>query len=209
MHFRFRFDRDGFHKEFSTGWSRRSGRWAAFAKAFADEFGDGFDGPPRPEGPRRRRRFGAEAMRLVLLHLLKDEPRHGYDLIKTIEEKSAGLYSPSPGMIYPMLNMLADEGLIAEVAGEEGRRCYAITDAGRAALDEAEDQLKEALERLADMARCNGDRAGDPLREAMHDVRQAARDAMRDAESAAGSRAERAEAIAAILREAAEKIGKL
>jgi DNA-binding PadR family transcriptional regulator len=205
MHFRFRFDRDGFHKEFSTGWSRRSGRWAAFAKAFADEFGDGFDGPPRPEGPRRRRRFGAEAMRLVLLHLLKDEPRHGYDLIKTIEEKSAGLYSPSPGMIYPMLAMLADEGLIAEVAGEEGRRRYAITDAGRAALDAAEEELKDALARLADMARHSRDAAEDPLRAAMHDLRHAARSRMAEADS----RADRAEAIAAILREAAEKIGKL
>jgi DNA-binding PadR family transcriptional regulator len=202
MHFRFRFDRDGFHKEFSTGWSGRGARWAAFARAMADEFGDGFD---RPNGPRRRRRFGAEALKAVLLHLLKEEPRHGYELIKAIEGLSAGLYSPSPGMIYPMLNMLADEGLIAEVAGEEGRRRYAITDAGRAALDEAEDQLKEALERLADMARCNTNRRHDPLREAMHDLRHAARERMDEPEA----NAERAEAIAAILREAAEKIGKL
>lgn len=204
MHFRFHFDRDGFHKEFSGRWAGRSGRWAAFAQRFADEFGDGGDGP-RPNSGRRRRRFGAEALKILVLHLLKDEPRHGYDLIKAIENLSAGLYAPSPGMIYPMLNMLADEGLIAEVAGEEGRRRYAITDAGRAALDEAEAQLKDALQRLADMARCNSDDGREPLREAMHDLRAAARERMADAES----RAERAEAIAAILREAAEKIGKL
>lgn len=206
MHFRFHFDRDGFHKEFSTHcggrWAGRSARWAAFAQRFADEFGDGWgNGGPRP----RRRRFGAEALKAVLLHLLKDEPRHGYDLIKAIEDMSDGLYSPSPGMIYPMLAMLADEGLIAEVAGEEGRRRYAITDAGRAALTAAEDQLRAALDRLGEMARGNTDRAREPLREAMHDLREAARDAVRDAES----RAERAEAIAAILREAAERIGKL
>ncbi|WP_197042171.1 PadR family transcriptional regulator [Sandarakinorhabdus oryzae] len=202
MHFRFHFDRDGFHKEFSGHFGRRAGRWAAFAQRFADEFGDGWgNGGPRP----RRRRFGAEALKAVLLHLLKDEPRHGYDLIKAIEDMSGGLYSPSPGMIYPMLAMLADEGLISEVAGEEGRRRYSITDAGRAALEEAEAQLKDALERLGEMARCNTDREREPLREAMHDLREAARDAVRDAES----RAERAEAIAAILREAAEKIGKL
>ena len=204
MHFRFHFDRDGFHKEFAKDfggrWSGRSSRWAAFAQRFADEFGDGGDSP-RP----RRRRFGAEALKILVLHLLKEEPRHGYDLIKAIENLSAGLYSPSPGMIYPMLNMLADEGLITEVAGEEGRRRYAITDAGRAALDEAEAQLKDALQRLADMARCNADDGREAMREAMHDLRAAARDAVRDAES----RAERAEAIAAILREAAEKIGKL
>lgn len=198
MHFRFHFDRDGFHKEFGGRFGSRGGRWAAFAQRFADEFGDGGDGP-------RRRRFGAEALKILVLHLLKDEPRHGYDLIKAIENLSAGLYSPSPGMIYPMLSMLADEGLITEVAGEEGRRRYAITDAGRAALEEAEAQLKDALQRLADMARCNTNDDREPLREAMHDLRAAARDSFRDAEA----RAERAEAIAAILREAADKIGKL
>lgn len=205
MHFRFQFDRDGFHSDFARRWAGRSGRWADFAQRFADEFGDSGDGPARPDGPRRRRRFGTDALKILVLHLLKDGPRHGYDLIKAIESMSAGLYSPSPGMIYPMLAMLADEGLIAEVAGEEGRRRYAITDSGRAALDEAETQLKDALQRLADMAKATRDDGHEPLREAMHDLRAAARDAVRDAES----RTERAEAIAAILREAAEKIGKL
>ena len=208
MHFRFHFDRDGFHKEFSGRFGSRGGRWAAFAQRFADEFGPDFgdsgDGPNGPMRPRRRR-FGAEALKAVLLHLLKEEPRHGYELIKAIENLAAGLYSPSPGMIYPMLAMLADEGLIAELAAEEGRRRYAITDAGRAALEETEAQLKDALQRLADMARCNSDDGRDTLREAMHDLRSAAREGMREAEA----RAERAEAIAAILREAAEKIGKL
>jgi DNA-binding PadR family transcriptional regulator len=200
MHFRFNFDGKRFHKEFSGNFGGRSARWAAFAQRFADEFGDGFDGP-RP----RRRRFGAEALKTLLLHLLKDEPRHGYELIKAIEAMSAGLYSPSPGMVYPMLNLLADEGLIAELAGEEGRRRYAITDAGRAALDAAEEQLKDALERLADMARHASDQDRDPLRAAMHDLRHAARAAMAGAET----RTERAQAIADILKEAAEKIGKL
>lgn len=200
MHFRFHFDGDRFHKEFSTGFGRRGRRWAAFAERFADEFGDGFGGS-RP----RRRRFGAEALKIILLHLLKQEPRHGYELIKAIEGLSAGLYSPSPGMIYPMLNLLADEGLIVEVAADEGRRRYAITDAALGALDAAEDELKAALERLADIARHAADDVRAPLREAMHDLRQAARDSMADAES----RSDRAEAIAAILREAAGKIGKL
>jgi DNA-binding PadR family transcriptional regulator len=193
MHFRFHFDQDGFRNAFGS----RSRRWSAFARAFADEFDDG--------AARPRRRFGAEALKILVLHLLKEEPRHGYDLIKAIEALSAGLYAPSPGMIYPMLSMLADEGLISEVAGEEGRRRYAITDAGRTALDTAEEQLKDALQRLADLARWADDREREPLREAMHDLRQAARASVRGAES----RAERAEAIAAILREAAEKISKL
>ena len=195
MHFRFHVDRDGFHKEFHLG--PRGRRWAAFARAMADEFGEG----SRP----RRRRFSADGLKLLLLHLLKDEPRHGYDLIKAIEEMSAGLYSPSPGMIYPMLTLLADQGLIAEVAGEESRRRYAITDEGRAALVDAEAELKAALDRLADMARTTRDDDRRPLREAMHDLKAAVRDSVADAES----RGDRADAIAAILREAAEKIGKL
>jgi DNA-binding PadR family transcriptional regulator len=202
MPFHFHFDHDGFDKNFRSAFSGRGSRWAAFAQRFAEEFGGN---GPRP----RRRRFGAEALRILVLHLLKQEPRHGYDLIKAIENMSGGLYSPSPGMIYPMLNMLADEGLIEELAGEESRRRYAITDAGRAALDAAEEQLKDALQRLADMARCNTNDDREPLREAMHDLRTAARERMADAESAAESRAERAQAIAAILREAAEKIAKL
>lgn len=203
MHFRFHFDREGFHKEFSGRFGARGKRWAAFAQRFADEFGDQFGdgGASRP----RRRRFSAEALKLLLLHLLKDEPRHGYDLIKAIEDLSAGLYSPSPGMIYPMLTLLADQGLIAEVAGEEGRRRYAITDEGRAALADADAALKEALERLADMVRGSRDDARRPLHEAMHDLKAAVRDSVADAES----RVDRADAIAAILREAAEKIGKL
>jgi DNA-binding PadR family transcriptional regulator len=207
MHFRFHVDRDGFQKEFRTEfggrWAGRGSRWAAFARAFADEFGD--DGPSRTDGPRRRRRFGAEALRILLLHLLKEEPRHGYELIKTIEGLSAGLYSPSPGMIYPMLNMLADEGLIVELAAEEGRRRYAITDAGRAALDAAEEQLKEALQRLADMAGAMRNDARQPLRAGMHDLRDAVRRRMREGDDEAAL----AQRIADILKDAADKIGNL
>lgn len=200
MHFRFHFDHDGFRKEFSS----RSRRWSAFARAFADEFGDGGDGP-RPDGPRRRRRFGAEALKILILHLLKAEPRHGYDLIKAIETMSAGLYAPSPGMVYPLLNLLADEGLIEELPAEQGRRRYAITDAGRAALNAAEAQLKEALDRLAELARNAGeDRSDDgrrALHSAMHDLRNTVRNRMGDPQQA--------QAIADILREAAAKIDAL
>ena len=68
--------------------------------------------------------FGRGDLRLVLLALIEQEPRHGYDLIKVMEERSAGHYSPSPGVIYPALAMLADEGLIGfhnRVWDERGR----------------------------------------------------------------------------------------
>ena len=73
-------------------------------------------GPRRPRG--RRRMFGSGELRLVLLKLIADEPRHGYDLIRAIEELTGGEYAPSPGVVYPTLTMLEDMGLIEEA----GRR---------------------------------------------------------------------------------------
>jgi DNA-binding PadR family transcriptional regulator len=83
-------------------------------------------------GPGRRARRGD--VRLGLLTLLADKPMHGYDLIRELEERSGGQWRPSPGSIYPTLQMLEDEGL---VTGEEqdGKRVYSITDAGRAELE--------------------------------------------------------------------------
>lgn len=203
MHFRFHFDGHRHHRNFAG----RGARWAGLARAFSDEFGGEFDGrddDPR-RGPRRRRRFGAEALKILILHLLKAEPRHGYDLIKAIEAMSAGLYAPSPGMVYPLLNLLADEGLIAELPAELGRRRYAITDSGRAALDAAEAQLKEALERLAHLARNASEDSHDDrrraLRSAMHDLRASVRNRM--------DNPQQAQAIADILRDAAAKIDAL
>lgn len=201
MHFRFHFDRDGFHKEFSGRFGPRGGRWAAFARAFADEFGDGGEGPMR-----RRRRFGAEALKAVVLHLLQKEPRHGYELIKAIEELSAGLYAPSPGMIYPLLTMLADQGLISELPGDDNKRRYAITAEGEAALAAAEDELRQALERLASIAgmAARGSRHG-RVREAMGDLKTAVRDQLADhAQDSA-----RAERIAEIIETATRAIEAL
>jgi DNA-binding PadR family transcriptional regulator len=84
-------------------------------------------------GPGRRARRGD--VRLGLLTLLADKPMHGYDLIRELEERSGGAWRPSPGSIYPTLQLLEDEEL---VTGEErdGKRVYTITDAGRAELEE-------------------------------------------------------------------------
>ena len=81
------------------------------------------------------RMFGAGDLRFVLLRLIEEKPRHGYDLIKSIEERLGGGYAPSPGVIYPMLTMLEEMGQ-ATVEMDGSRKLYAITDAGRAALAE-------------------------------------------------------------------------
>ena len=76
--------------------------------------GGGRGGGPGGRGGGRGRRgmFGREELRLLLLSLISEEARHGYDLIKVLEERSGGHYAPSPGVIYPSLALLADEGLL-------------------------------------------------------------------------------------------------
>jgi DNA-binding PadR family transcriptional regulator len=91
-------------------------------------------GPPR--GPRARR----GDVRAALLVLLAEEPRNGYQLMQEIEQRSDGLWRPSPGSVYPALQQLEDEGLVATAPGE-GRKAYTLTDAGRAYVAENAERL--------------------------------------------------------------------
>ena len=129
-----------------------------FGPGFRFEFGDGrgdrgFRGGGGGSGPRgRRRMFGSGELRLVLLKLIADEPRHGYDLIRAIEELTGGDYAPSPGVVYPTLTMLADMGLIEEAAAEGSRKAFASTVEGKAHLKENADEVDALFERLAEAA---------------------------------------------------------
>ncbi|MEU2563896.1 PadR family transcriptional regulator [Streptomyces longispororuber] len=110
------------------------GRRAAFGP-----FGPGFGGPGPwggrggRGGPRGRARRGD--VRASILALLKDRPMHGYEMIQEIAERSGGAWKPSPGSVYPTLQLLEDEGLIAS-ASEGGKKLFSLTDSGRAAADE-------------------------------------------------------------------------
>lgn len=106
-------------------------RRGPFGGPFGGHFGPrGFGG-----GGEGGRFFGRGDMKFALLELLRERPMYGYEMIKALEEKSGGFYSPSPGSIYPTLQMLEERGLVT--AGEaEGKKVYTITDAGRALLDE-------------------------------------------------------------------------
>ncbi|NNM75852.1 helix-turn-helix transcriptional regulator [Sphingomonas sp. ID1715] len=101
----------------------------------------------RGRGGRRRRMFDGDELRLVLLKLIADQPRHGYDLIRDIEERTGGAYAPSAGVVYPTLTMLDEMGQI-EAVSEGSRRQYAATDAGRAHLAEREEEVAELIARL-------------------------------------------------------------
>lgn len=98
-------------------------------------FGFGGFGPGGPFGPGREggRFFGRGDMKYALLWLLQERPMHGYEMIKALEERSGGFYSPSPGSIYPTLQMLEEGGFVTS-SEVEGKKVYTITDAGRALL---------------------------------------------------------------------------
>ncbi len=120
--------------------------WEGFGFAFGPRAW-GFRG----RGPRswRRQWFGAGDMKYVILKLLRDKPRHGYEVMKDLEERMHGCYSPSPGTIYPTLQWLEDEGLV--VAREVGgKKVYEITDTGRTFLDEHKDIVEDIFDRVTE-----------------------------------------------------------
>ncbi len=87
-------------------------------------------------------------VRLVALYLIEQQPRHGYDLIKAIEERSNGVYSPSPGIVYPALTYLEEAGYVTSSA-EGNKKLYTITDEGRTHLGENRDAVASTLDFLA------------------------------------------------------------
>jgi DNA-binding PadR family transcriptional regulator len=124
---------------------------AAFGRGGFGPFGGGPGrGRGGPEGFRFGRFFRDGDLRLVALALLEDGPRHGYDLIKVLEEKSGGFYSPSPGVVYPTLTYLEEAGY-AVSAADGNKKVYSITDAGRGYLAENRDQVATILQTMVDI----------------------------------------------------------
>jgi len=131
--------------EFDEDDLRRRGR------RFRKDWADG-----EPTRKRRGRMFGTGELRLALLALIDDEPRHGYELIRAIEDMTGGAYAPSPGAVYPTLQMLEEEGLIkqtkpaeADDEGETGsKKPFKATKAGKAELKDRSDEVDGLMERL-------------------------------------------------------------
>ena len=118
------------------GWRRRRG------------FGGGRHGIGGGDMLRARRMLATGDLRLIALALIAEQPRHGYEIIKVLEEKTSGWYSPSPGMVYPTLTFLEEAGYVTAQA-EGAKKLYTITDEGRAYLAENRDFVDAVLERLA------------------------------------------------------------
>ncbi|WP_228981608.1 PadR family transcriptional regulator [Streptomyces sp. DH12] len=136
------------------------GRRAAFGPFGPGFGGPGFGGPfgGRGRGGGRGRARRGD-VRVSILALLKDRPMHGYEMIQEIAERSGGAWKPSPGSVYPTLQLLEDEGLI-ESRSEGGKKLFALTDSGRREAEAAPDAPWEEAGKGIDW-------------EAMNEIRQA------------------------------------
>jgi DNA-binding PadR family transcriptional regulator len=120
---------------------------------------------------RSRRMFDGGELKLVLLKLIADEPRHGYDLIRRIEELTGGAYAPSPGVVYPTITLLDDMGLIEGRQAEGAKKLFAVTAAGITHLKENEAQVEALMARLAEVGAESARADNSSVRRAMGNLR--------------------------------------
>ena len=127
--------------------------------------------------------FSHGRLRLYLLKLLDESPRHGYDVIRLLEDRFMGLYAPSPGTIYPRLQRLEAEGLVTQ-SKEGGRKVYRITDAGREELAGRRDELEELEAEISGsvhgLAREIREEVRGTVRDLKQELKQAAREIRRE-----------------------------
>ncbi|HEY5302118.1 MAG TPA: PadR family transcriptional regulator [Acetobacteraceae bacterium] len=119
--------------------------------------------------------FAHGDLRLVILHLIAEKPRHGYEIIKAIEERVGGTYSPSPGVIYPTLTLLEELGYVTVSAGEGGKKLHEITDEGRAFLGANRQAVDALLGRMEEASRAQGGGPAPQVVRAMENLRLALR----------------------------------
>jgi DNA-binding PadR family transcriptional regulator len=123
-------------------------RWADDSDWPFGRFGRRWGGPfgGFNQGPGERF-FGRGDLKYIILDLLKDQPRHGYDIIRALEERMRGRYRPSPGSVYPTLQMLEDLGYVT-ANQQEGKKVYSITDEGRRYLSEQQSTVDDIRSRI-------------------------------------------------------------
>jgi DNA-binding PadR family transcriptional regulator len=181
-------------------------------------FGGGFmeDGGPGGRGMSMGRKLASGDLQLLVLALLAEKPRHGYEIIKALEERSKGFYTPSPGMVYPALTYLEEIGY-ATVEADGSRKLYHITPTGQAQLDDNRslvdsmfaqfERVGEKMERLrrvfSESAGADEDLASG--RRGSTEVLRARRE-LKIALGEAADSAEEQERIAEILRRASAEI---
>ena len=132
--------------------SPRDGYWAGgrrWRRHFGADFaGGGRHGMGGGEMMRAGRMLAQGDLRLIALALIAEQPRYGYEIIKLLEDKTAGWYSPSPGIVYPTLTYL-EEASYVTVQAEGAKKLYTITDEGRAYLEDNREVVEAVMARLA------------------------------------------------------------
>ncbi|MGI9146984.1 MAG: helix-turn-helix transcriptional regulator [Chloroflexota bacterium] len=170
-------------------------RWGGFGG-----FNQGSGGPGSGERP-----FGRGDLKYVILDLLKDQPRHGYDIIRALEDRMGGRYRPSPGSVYPTLQMLEDLGYVTSNQ-LEGKKVYSITDEGRRYLTEQASTMDDIRSRIA----AGWDAAQRPeTADLMHELRELARALFRQGTRAALKDPERLKRLREIVARARVDVERL
>lgn len=185
------------HRDFGHRFARRSRSTDdAFAKRRSHRGGGGGHGLGRF--------FAHGDLRLVILHLIAEKPRHGYDIIKAIEDGVSGAYSPSPGVIYPTLTLLEELGYVTAKT-EGSKKLHEITAEGRSFLDANRKALDALLNRMGEAGAVRGGGRSPAIVRAMENLKVALRLRM-----ARGSITdEQIDAIAAAIDAAAAKVEKI
>lgn len=177
----------------------RGGRWSRGPFSFQWEVhGEG-------HGGRSRRMFDGSELRLVLLKLIEEQPRHGYDLIREIEERTSGAYAPSPGIVYPTLTLLDEMSLIEEQKAEGAKKLFAITTAGTALLVEREEEVAALFARLESLGSMRARTDGGPIRRAMGNLKTVLQQQLGTGEADI----DKLHQVAALIDEVAQKIERL
>jgi DNA-binding PadR family transcriptional regulator len=186
---------------FDSGCGDRRARWGW------DAFGGwgNWSGGPRGKHWRGRtgRLFEQGDLKYVILRLLEEKPRHGYEIIKELEGRFGGSYVPSPGTVYPTLTMLEDMGFARAVPeGEGGKKVYEITDEGRKYLAEHSTTVDDIFERIAKFVEGFTDT---PMTELNHAFQRLARATYKTATGHMGEK-ETLERLRDIIRRAADEV---
>ena len=180
----------------------RGGRGSSWDWSFGN--GEGRERGGGGRGGPRGRMIASGELRLVLLKLIGDQTRHGYELIKAIEGLTGGNYAPSPGVVYPTLSLLLDEGMIEEKADASPRKAFAITAEGEVELSSRSEEAEALVARLIALNEEEDAHRAPPIGRAVGNLFAALR-----GRAQSGFDSETVHQVAEILDEAARKIERL
>ena len=155
-----------------------------------------------PHGPWRERWFQKGDLKYVILDLVKDKPRHGYEIIRALQERSHGFYSPSPGSVYPTLQLLEEMGHVKSEE-QDGKKIYSITDEGLNFLEKREEHAEGIKSQMDDWWAPCGMRE---MRETMRDFGNLARLVSRQASRADSAKMERIRKVIAAAYKEIERV---